>query len=314
MDASSPRFSTIICIGSGFSSLAVVGRAQLTYNISDFHIYERAPAAGGTWQANAYPGAACDVPGALYSLSFAQNPEWSSMMPPQPEILAYSTEVAERLNVPAHTSLGTEVLSAAWDSYSSRWVVGVRDLATGLQWAHECRLLFATTGALAIPSVPNVDGRFSGKAFHSAQWPQGLDLCGKRVAVVGNGCSAAQIVPAILGEVESVTQFIRERNYVQAPPTIPVTPTLKWVLRNVPLMMKLLRLIVFVMAESGVWIQWNSLAWMRKRHQAKVKAFMRGKLPERYHEMLIPDYEIGCKVSSSAPCDHSSSRELTCAS
>ena len=203
---------SIAIIGAGFGGLAAAVQARRA-GIEDIVILDRAERVGGVWEANTYPGAACDVPSHLYSLSFAPNPRWSRRFSPQGEIRDYLEQVARDFGLEPHLRLGQDVTRATWDDDAGRWhleVEGGPDV--------EADVLVPACGQLTRPSVPDLPGMesFTGDAFHSAWWDHDLDLRGRRVAVVGTGASAIQFVPAIVDEVEHVTVFQRS-----APWTLP---------------------------------------------------------------------------------------------
>jgi cation diffusion facilitator CzcD-associated flavoprotein CzcO len=153
------------------------------------------------WHRNTYPGAACDIASHLYEFSFEPNPRWSRRYAPQAEIQAYLEDIARRYAVQVRT--GVEVTAARWDG--ERW-----RLTTG-DGEHAADVLIAACGQLSVPSVPPLPGLddFQGPAFHTARWRHDVELTGRRVAVVGSGCSAIQVVPAIQPEVEHVTVYQR---------------------------------------------------------------------------------------------------------
>ncbi|KAA8892778.1 monooxygenase [Sphaerosporella brunnea] len=292
-------YNDIVCIGGGLSAIALGAHAKITYGITDIHFYERHASMGGTWWINTYPGAACDVPSALYSFSFSQKPNWTCLMPSNTEIIAYADEVAAKYDIPARATLQTEVVKAEWLEDRSRWRVYLRDLVTGEEYTHECKILFSATGQLGVPNYPELPGQetFQGKIFHSARWDHAVELDGKRVAVVGNGCTATQIVPSIMPRVASMHQFIRSKHWIQKAPTFPYNAVFYWMFKHVPLTLWLHRFTVFLVAEWDVRLQmmdpWS--VQQRKWKARAVEAYMRKTAPEKYHEQLIPDFEIGCK-------------------
>ena len=203
---------SVAIIGAGFGGLAAAVEARRA-GIEDIVILDRAERVGGVWEANTYPGAACDVPSHLYSLSFAPNPRWSRRFSPQGEIREYLEQVARDFGLEPLLRLGQDVTRATWDEDAGRWhleVEGGPDV--------EADVLVPACGQLTRPSVPDLPGMgdFEGDAFHSAWWDHDLDLRGRRVAVVGTGASAIQFVPAIADEVEHLTVFQRS-----APWTLP---------------------------------------------------------------------------------------------
>ncbi|TGZ76522.1 monooxygenase [Ascodesmis nigricans] len=297
---SASRYTEILAIGAGLSGIALLSRLQLEYDFTDIHIYERHADSGGTWWVNSYPGAACDVPSALYSYSFAQNPRWTCMMPSAREIKAYQDSVAARFNAGEKMTFRAEAIRAEWLEEKRRWRVSLRNVDTGECWVHECRILFSCTGALVTPNIPEIPGmeEWQGEVVHSARWHPAVQVKGKRVAVIGNGCTAAQIVPAIIDDDAAlVTQFARSKHYIQRAPYFPINAVTVWVLTHIPLAMRALRFLVFVVAECGIRFQSMGVVgrvsrWLKRR---EVVAYMRKMAPERYHADLIPEFEIGCK-------------------
>ena len=154
---------------------------------------ERGHDVGGTWRDNTYPGACCDIPSQLYSFSFARNPDWTSSYSPQPEIQEYLRRLAREYGVLDKTVLDTELEHAAWDDEAQVW----RCRTTSGDVV--AKTLISGTGGLSEPRLPEVEGieSFAGALFHSARWDHSVDLRGKRVAVIGTGASAIQIVPEV---------------------------------------------------------------------------------------------------------------------
>ena len=167
----------------------------------DVEVFERGERIGGVWHHNTYPGAACDIPSHLYEFSFAPNPRWSRRYAPQAEIQAYLDDIVRRYALRVRT--GVEVTAARWDG--ERW-----RLETD-RGPHEADVLITACGQLSVPSVPRLPGldRFRGPAFHTARWRHDVELGGRRVAVIGTGCSAIQVVPAIQPLVERVVVYQR---------------------------------------------------------------------------------------------------------
>ncbi|PWW75942.1 putative monooxygenase [Tuber magnatum] len=294
-----PRYNEVVCVGAGLSALSLGSQLQIQYNLTDFHIYEKNEGIGGTWWANTYPGAACDIPSALYSFSFAPNPDWSSSLPPQGEIKAYIDSVASKYGILERTSLSTAVTRAQWDEGRDRWRLSLRDVKTGEAYSHECKILFTGQGMLEKPHYPKIPGleTFEGHIFHSACWDHTVDLKSKRVAIIGGGCSAAQIVPAIAPEVEVVKQFIRTPHWVLEWNPIEYTAFNRWIYRNVPLAYRFHRLLVFALLE------WDFRLFplsrfaqgQRDRVREHCVKYLQDKTPERYHKLLLPDHQVACK-------------------
>lgn len=182
---------SVAIVGGGFGGVgAAVMLSQAGYE--DVTVFEKGERVGGVWHRNTYPGAACDIPSPFYEFSFAPN-RWSRRYSPQAEIQAYIEGVARRFGVADRIRTGTEVESANWDEERGRWLL---QTSAG---PHEAEVLVPACGQLSVPKVPPIPGleEFEGPAFHSADWRHDVDLAGKRVAVIGTGCSAIQVVPAI---------------------------------------------------------------------------------------------------------------------
>ena len=196
-------------IGAGFAGLCMAIKLQEAGE-PDFLVAERGSDVGGTWRDNTYPGAACDVPSQLYSYSFAPNPVWSRSFSPQPEIQSYIQRVAEESGVLDRFVFDAAVEDARWDDATATWHVSTR----AGDWTAD--VLVSAAGALSDARLPDIDGidSFQGEIFHSSQWRHDYDLTGKRVAVIGTGASAIQIVPEIAERVEHLDVYQRTAPYV----------------------------------------------------------------------------------------------------
>jgi cation diffusion facilitator CzcD-associated flavoprotein CzcO len=208
------RYTETVVAGVGFSGLSAA-HELLAHGRSDFLLLEKSDRAGGVWRDNVYPNAACDVPAHLYSLSFAQSPDWSSNYALQPEILAYNERVIDDLGIRDRILFGTALERAVWNPGISLWQL---ELSTGERI--ECRFLVSALGTLNQPLVPDLPGldEFEGEVVHTAEWPEGLDLRGKRVAVIGAGASAIQVVPHAVEVGAAVLVSIRTAPHVMPKP------------------------------------------------------------------------------------------------
>lgn len=179
-------------VGAGFSGIAAA-IALRRAGLSDILIVERADAVGGAWRDNTYPGCACDVQSRLYELEAAPWPGWTRKFADQEEIRSYLESVVEIFGLAPIIRLGTEVIHAAWDAEDDAWQI---DTSTGKVIADN---LISACGGLTEPLTPEITGagEFTGTAMHTARWDHSVDLTGKRVAVVGTGASAIQVIPAI---------------------------------------------------------------------------------------------------------------------
>jgi cation diffusion facilitator CzcD-associated flavoprotein CzcO len=159
---------------------------------------------------NTYPGCACDIPGAFYSFSFDPHPG-SMLFTPQKEIRSYLRQVSDKYGVTSHILFRTSFMAATWNEESNDWSLTLEDLSTNTIYYEAVDILILAIGGLVTPKPFEVPGvqNFLGPIFHSSNWRHDVSLRNKKVIVVGNGCSGSQLIPAILGETKSVTQFIR---------------------------------------------------------------------------------------------------------
>jgi cyclohexanone monooxygenase len=186
-----------VIVGAGFAGLGTAIKLQEDGE-TDFVVLEKGSDVGGTWRDNTYPGATCDVPSQLYSFSFAPY-DWSRSYSPGPEIQDYIRTVAERSGTLDRFVFDTPVEDASWDDAAQRWTVRTPNGT----WVS--RTLVVGAGGLSAPRMPEIEGieTFQGPVFHSARWDHDADLAGKRVAVIGTGASAIQIVPELQKTLEA---------------------------------------------------------------------------------------------------------------
>ncbi|KAL4940871.1 hypothetical protein BDV06DRAFT_213134 [Aspergillus oleicola] len=296
---SKTRYSKVVIIGAGFSGLTMACQLQDKLKEYDYTIYERSKETGGTWSANKYPGCAVDIPAALYSLSFAPNPSFTKLCPSQSEVLSYFHSVSRHYCVPEHVVCSTEWEGAEWQDSTATWTVRLRDLASGEVFEHHCKILISAVGALVntnpcdFPGVEN----FEGEIVHTARWREGLSLKGRDVVVVGNGASAAQVIPAVIHDTRSITQFIRTPQYYVANDNFDISARWQAVFHWVPGLLLLFRFFIFVYLESAMALFDLGAQGSRSRDEAagKSRAYMKASAPEKYWPLLIPEYEIGCK-------------------
>ncbi|RZT39127.1 flavin-containing monooxygenase [Cupriavidus agavae] len=224
----------VVVIGAGVAGLCASIRLQ---GAGIPHtVIEKNGEVGGTWYENRYPGAGVDTPNHIYSYSFARA-DWSRYFALREEIQAYFVEVSHRFNVRRHIRFHTSVESAVYDERAMRWAVRVTE-AGGKSEVIAANVVISAVGLLNVPKMPAIPGldTFDGPCFHSARWPEGLDVRGKRVAVIGNGASAMQIVPAIAPLVASITVFQRSRQWAAPFERFqkPVPEAARFLLREVP--------------------------------------------------------------------------------
>jgi cation diffusion facilitator CzcD-associated flavoprotein CzcO len=285
-----PERTDVAIVGAGFGGLGAAIQLKRS-GVEDFVVLERAADVGGTWWANTYPGCQCDIPSNLYSFSFARKTDWTHSYPEQPQILDYLRDCARRFEVLPHIRLGCELLDAAWDPGEQRWRIETSQGSTS------ARVLIAAPGLLSEPSTPELPGmdRFQGTHFHSADWNHDHDLTGERVAVLGTGASAVQIVPRIQPHVEKLHVFQRTPPWVLPHPDRPVGPALQRLYRVAAPLQRLARGFVYWAHEVYV------LAFAVRRGLARIpewvsRLHMRRQVPDPDLRLrLTPDYAFGCK-------------------
>ncbi|MFF8260282.1 flavin-containing monooxygenase [Streptomyces virginiae] len=280
----------VAVIGSGFSGLGAAVRLRRE-GITDFVVLERAGSVGGTWRDNSYPGCACDVPSHLYSFSFAPNPDWPRSFSGQPHIRAYLEHVADTFGLRPHIRLDSEVRMMRWDEAELRWEI---ETAQGELTAD---VVVSATGPLSEPKLPEIPGLagFPGKVFHSARWDHDYDLRGKRVAVIGTGASAIQIVPAVAPDVERLTLFQRTPAWVMPRTDRAITAVERWMHRRLPFTQAARRGLTWAIRDLQVGAftkRPNQLGFV----EALAKANMARSIKDpAMRARLTPSYRIGCK-------------------
>ncbi len=292
--AEAPRTSTrrhaIGILGAGFGGLGMAIRLRQA-GIEDFVVWERDAEVGGTWWANTYPGCQCDIPSHLYSYSFAPNPDWSRTYPLQPELKSYLRACTERFNLREHINLDCEVTSAEWDEQEGVWRI------ESAQGPFAVEMLFAAPGFLSEPATPALRGLedFEGESFHTARWNHDHDLTGRRVAVIGTGASAIQVVPEIQPIVEHLDVFQRTPPWVMPHRDRPITDFERRLYRRFPALQRAVRSGVYVSRELLVpgFVYRPKLMQLpqrvAERHLEKHVA------DPALRAKLTPDYSFGCK-------------------
>jgi cation diffusion facilitator CzcD-associated flavoprotein CzcO len=280
----------VAIVGAGFGGLgaaAALRRAGRT----DFVILERADSVGGTWRDNTYPGCACDVPSHLYSFSFAPNPGWSRSFSPQPEIRRYLERVTDRLGLRPHLRLGTELAQARWDRAAARWRLRT---SRGPLTAD---VLVLAGGPLSEPSLPDIDGLdgFPGPVFHSARWDHGCELAGKRIAVVGTGASAIQIVPALAEVAGQVTLFQRTPAWVMPRRDRRITGPERWLYRRLPVTQAAARTALHASREALVSSFTQHPERLRRAQRIALRHLKSAISDPALRAALTPGYVMGCK-------------------
>jgi cation diffusion facilitator CzcD-associated flavoprotein CzcO len=280
----------IAIVGAGFGGLGMAIRLK-QQGIDDFVLIERGEEVGGTWWTNSYPGCQCDIPSNLYSFSFARNPDWDRAYPMRDQILEYLRDCAARFGIVPHTRLRCELLGATWVAEQKRWEL---ETTTGPIAA---RVLIAAPGLLSEPFSPALPGleRFEGNAFHTADWDHSDDLAGKRVALLGSGATAVQVVPEIQPRLARLHLFQRTPPWVIPHPDHPVARGTRELYRRVPGLQTLSRAAIYALRESMVVGIARDRRWL-KAQELNARVHLRRQVPDpELRRRLTPDYQIFCK-------------------
>lgn len=281
---------TAIIIGSGFGGQAAAINLR-RIGIEDFLILERRAWMGGTWSQNSYPGAAVDVQSPLYSLSFEPY-KWSQMFAEQDELVEYTNHVLAKHGLREKTRLNANVTKVQWDEATQTWQV---QLESGETLA--AKFLVNASGPLSTPVIPNFKGRdtFEGQTFHTNNWQHSYDHKGKRVAIIGSGASAAQVIPAIAPEVKELHVFQRTPHWVLPRPDHVFSKFERALLGN-KLIYKALRTAIYWALESRViGFKYSKKMLNVVAQQAALKHIARQISDPAIRKAVTPDYTIGCK-------------------
>ncbi|MFI6496670.1 flavin-containing monooxygenase [Nonomuraea typhae] len=285
----SPR---IAIIGAGFGGLCMAIQLERA-GITTYTVFEKADRVGGTWRDNTYPGAGCDIPSHLYSFSFEKYASWSRRYPDQPEILAYMDYCTDKYGVRRKIRFGADVTHATFDH--DQWRLTFHDGTT--QHREEFDVLVAGVGQLNRPKFPDIPGmeEFGGVSFHSARWNHAHDLTGRRVAVIGNGSSAAQFVPPVAERAAHLDVFQRTPNWVIPKPDAAFGPLTRLALHFVPGLQRAYREWIYRYAEGTLYPAlargWSE-GLLKKRALDHLKAQVAD--PD-LRARLTPGYPPGCK-------------------
>ncbi|MEU1548255.1 NAD(P)/FAD-dependent oxidoreductase [Nocardia sp. NPDC005745] len=286
----STRHARTIIIGSGFAGLGLAIRLT-QQGRNDFLVLERGSDVGGTWRDNTYPGAACDVPSHLYSYSFALNPDWSRSFSKQGEIQQYIRDVSERYDVRDKHVFDCDVTSARWNTETALWEI------ESSKGSFTADTVVSAVGALCEPALPDIKGinDFEGEIFHSARWNHDADLTGKRVAIIGTGASAIQIVPAIAAKVGHLDVYQRTAPWLLPRLDRPYTKAERLAFKHVPGLQRLSRAAIYAARETQV-VGLAKVPALMQLFEAIAKAKLRYEIRDpQLRAKVTPNFRIGCK-------------------
>jgi cation diffusion facilitator CzcD-associated flavoprotein CzcO len=286
-----PEFPIAI-IGAGFAGIGAAVRLAKA-GIHSFTIFERAGDIGGTWRDNTYPGAACDVPSHVYSLSFEPNPQWSRRYSPSEEIWRYLAAVVDKWQLRKHLRTNTEIVQAQFDEAAGAWT-----LFTDAGERFTARVVISCVGGLVDPKLPDIKGlaSYRGELFHTARWKHDCDLGGRRVAVIGTGASAVQVIPAIAPAVERLHVFQRTPGWVMPKDDAAYSERARRLLERFPWLLRLSRFAKYALSElRGPMVILDSERLSRVGERMSLEHLTKQVHDPQLRAHLVPDFQFGCK-------------------
>lgn len=287
-----PDHHTII-VGAGFSGIGAaiaLDRAGL----HDYVILEAGAEPGGTWYWNTYPGIGVDIPSFSYQFSFEQSTSWSRTYAKGGELKGYADRCVDKYGLRRRIRFGTHVAAAVFDDENDVWRV---DLASGRSLT--ARFLVNASGVLTVPKLPDIDGvdTFAGVTMHTARWDHTQDLTGKRVAIIGTGASAVQVIPEIAPKVEHLTVFQRTPIWCLPKFDVPLPAAARLAMR-VPGGKTLHRLIsqAYVELTFPISAQYYTVFPLADRAERLCRAYLEREVRDPVtRDKLTPRYAVGCK-------------------
>jgi cation diffusion facilitator CzcD-associated flavoprotein CzcO len=287
----------VAIIGAGFSGLGMAA-ALKRINVQDFVIFERADDVGGTWRDNTYPGIGVDIPAFAYQFSYELKSDWSRFFPKGEEVKDYIDNYTDKYGVRPHIRFNSEVRSRTWDEENHLWRLDVGGEEV------TARNVISAIGPFVDPKpagIPGLDD-FQGKLIHSARWDHDYDLTGKRVAIVGTGASAVQIIPAIARDVGQLDVYQRTPIWISPKPDPKVPEWMKRMFRRLPFTERIARAIASAATEFV--IVWMTLNFSRfpfavRNVERRNRAFLKSQVKDpETRAKLSPNYGMGCKRPS----------------
>jgi cation diffusion facilitator CzcD-associated flavoprotein CzcO len=284
----------VAIVGGGFSGIGAaiaLDRAGFT----DFVAVEEGDGVGGAWFWNRYPGLQVDIPSFSYQFSFAQRPDWSRTYAPGDELKAYAEHLVDRYGLRSRIRLGTRVTEAEWDDDASAW-----KLATAGGETITARHVIGATGVLTKPKPPDIPGAgdFAGTTMHTARWDDAIDLRGKRVAVIGTGASAVQVIPAIAPLVKSLSVFQRTPIWCLPKPDHRLPTVLHAAQRWIPGVQRATRLLsqAYVELTFPVAAHYATVVPVVRATEGLAHWHLRKQVRDpEVRDKLTPRYGLGCK-------------------
>jgi cation diffusion facilitator CzcD-associated flavoprotein CzcO len=287
----------VAIIGAGLSGLGM-GAALRRAGIDDFVILERAGDVGGTWRDNTYPGIGVDIPTFAYQFSYELKPDWSRVFAKGEEVKSYIDDYVVKYDLARHLRFDSEVMARTWDEERHLWRLKVNGGET------TARFVISAIGAFVDPKPSELAGLddFEGDLIHSARWDHDVDLAGRRVAIVGTGASAVQIIPSIARDVSRLDVYQRTPIWV-GPKFDPKIPNwLKTLFRRVPFTQRVTRAVASAIVEFiliFLVVNYRRVKFAQKWIERSNKRFLHKSVRDpELRRKLTPDYGMGCKRPS----------------
>ncbi|WP_082958756.1 NAD(P)/FAD-dependent oxidoreductase [Mycobacterium sp. E3198] len=278
-------------IGAGPGGLAL-GILLARAGFRDFTIFDREDDVGGTWRINTYPGLACDVKSHLYSYSFDLNAQWSRLWSAQPEILEYFERCADKHGLRPHLKLRTEIRSARWEPDAQRWC-----LTTAEGHQHRFNIVVSAVGLFTRPLLPDLaeEEPFTGTVMHSSRWDHSVPLEGARIAVLGTGSTASQLVPELTKVAAQVYSVQRSPTWILPKPDRHYTRRERWVFAHVPFAKKLYRTRLWLRSEANISVIEHGSEKTQDFTAIALGLLEKTIADEELRRKLTPDHPMGCK-------------------
>ncbi len=289
-----------VIVGAGFAGIGAAIQLK-RLGIDNIVLLDREDDLGGTWYVNHYPGLAVDVPTTTYSYYFEPNPNWSRLFSTGPEIKRYADDVADKYDVRRHIRFNTVVEGARWDDDAKAWQVSVTSQGTTSETL-TARYLITATGFLSQPKLPEIPGidSFAGKVVHTAEWDDDFDPAGRRIAVIGTGATAVQLIPELAKAAADLTVYQRTPIWVVPKIDLRFGPRTKRLFARVPATQRALRWLTDSIYEWMVTI--GVVYYKTFRGRGNISAADLSKLhrfltirDKDLRRRLTPDYDFGCK-------------------
>lgn len=288
----------VVIVGAGFGGIGA-GIALQRQGIHDFIIIDKWDQVGGTWHANTYPGVAVDIPSFVYSFSYEQRGDWSRLFAPGEELRDYANDVVDKYGLRDKLRLNTTISRAAFDEPNSLW-----RLTTDGGQQITGRYVVMAVGGLESPKMPDIPGidDFGGTLMHTALWDHDVELAGKRVAIIGTGATALQVVPAIVDDLAHLTVFQRTPIWVFPKFDMEMNAVGKWIMgrRRLRSAIRMVGTVGTEIGMSGQLVGPPRLTDLARRlAEIPVRRWMRNQVDDPIvRERLIPRYGLGCKRPS----------------